>query len=131
MPIFPIQRDPQSAEFLDGTKRGEFLLVRDNQTGEVLHPQYDTSIDPERYTRFPAAGTGTIISWSVVHQKLPGGDVFKLPVGIVELDEGPWWWTSFPKADPEADLYGARVQVAFKTLGEGDDAEAIPYFKLL
>jgi uncharacterized protein len=33
MPIFPIQRDAESEEFLAGTKRGEFLLVRDSKTG--------------------------------------------------------------------------------------------------
>ncbi|MCV7282137.1 OB-fold domain-containing protein [Mycolicibacterium flavescens] len=127
MPLFPVQRDRLSAEFFDGAKRGEFLLVRDNETGEVLEPQFDVSVAPQRYTRFAAAGTGTVVSWSVLHQRA-GDAVHRLPVGIVELDEGPWWWTSFPDADPDADLFGARVRVAFQTLGEGDAAEAIPYF---
>jgi hypothetical protein len=127
MPAFAIQRDPETAAFLDGTKRGEFLLVKDTHTGELLSPQFDTSIEPDRYVRVRAAGTGTIISWSVVHQR-PAG---RLPVGIVELDEGPWWWTSFPEADPDADLFGVRVTAAYKLLGEGDSAEAIPYFRVV
>jgi uncharacterized protein len=131
MPIFPIQRDAESEEFLAGTKRGEFLLVRDSKTGEILSPKFDVSIEPDRYTRFPAAGTGTVVSWSVVHQRGPDGSVHRLPVGIVELDEGPWWWTSFPQADPDADLFGARVEVAYEQLGEGEDAEAVPYFKVV
>ncbi|SEH53290.1 hypothetical protein SAMN04489835_1078 [Mycolicibacterium rutilum] len=131
MPLFPVQRDALSAEFLDGTRRGEFLLVRDVQTGEILAPQFDVSADPQRYERVAAAGNGTVVSWSVIHQKAGNGTVHRLPVGIVELDEGPWWWTSFPKADPDADLFGARVRVAFKTLGEGDAAEAVPYFELI
>lgn len=129
MPIFPIQRDARSADFLDGTRRGEFLLVRDTATGALLEPQFDVSVDPQRYTRVPAAGTGTVVSWSVVHQRGSDGANHRLPVGIVELDEGPWWWTSFPGADPDADLLGARVRVAFQTLGDGDAAEAIPYFE--
>lgn len=84
MPAFAIQRDAATAEFLDGTKRGEFLIVKDTRTGEMLSPQFDVSADPQRYVRVPAAGTGTVVSWSVVHQR--GGG--RLPVGIVELDEG-------------------------------------------
>ena len=130
MPAFAIQRDDATAAFLDGTKRGEFLLVQDVATGAFLSPQADTSADPDRYVRVRAAGTGTIVSWAVVHQRGADGSVSRLPVGIVQLDEGPWWWTSFPAANPDADLFGARVHVAFETLGEGDAAEAIPYFRL-
>lgn len=130
MPAFGIQRDEATAAFLDGTRRGEFLLVSDTVTGEFLPPQFDDSVDTARYVRVPAAGTGTIVSWSVVHQREADGSVSRLPVGIVELDEGPWWWTSMPDADPEADLFGARVRVAFQTFGEGDEAEAVPYFQV-
>ncbi len=37
----------------------------------------------------------------------------------------------FPEADPDADLYGARVTVAFDLLGDGEAAEAIPYFRVV
>jgi uncharacterized protein len=130
VPAFAIQRDEATAAFLDGTKRGEFLLVQDTATGEFLPPQFDTSASPAGYARVPAAGTGVIVSWAVVHQRGADGSVSRTPVGIVQLDEGPWWWTSFPAADPDADLFGARVHVAYETLGEGDTAEAIPYFRL-
>lgn len=129
MPQFAVQRDEATAAFFDGTRRGEFLLVKDTQTGAILPPQFDESIDPQRYLRVAAAGTGVIVSWSVVHQREADGSVSRLPVGIVELDEGPWMWTSFPEADPDADLFGARVQVAFQTPGDGD-SEAIPYFRV-
>jgi uncharacterized OB-fold protein len=130
VPAFPIQRDDATSDFLDGTRRGEFLLVQDTKTGEMLPPQFDIASDPGRYTRVPAAGTGQVVSWAVVHQRGADGSVTRLPVGIVQLDEGPWWWTSFPAADPDADLFGARVRVAYETLGDGDAAEAIPYFVL-
>src|ERR1700722_6089970 len=128
MPSFAVQRDQATAEFFDGTARGEFLLVKDTQTGEVLGPQFDPAVDPERYVRTPAAGTGTVVSWAVVHQREADGSVSRIPVAIVELDEGPGWWTSVTGADPDEDLFGRRVQVAFETVGDG---EAIPYFTLI
>ena len=127
MPRFAVRRDSATAGFFDGTARGEFLLVKDTQTGEVLTPQFDPDVDPERYVRVPAAGTGTVVSWAVVHQREADGSVSRMPVAIVELDEGPWWWTSVTGGDPDEDLLGRRVQVAFETVGDG---EAIPYFKL-
>jgi uncharacterized OB-fold protein len=125
MPRFAVRRDEATAEFFDGTARGEFLLVKDTQTGEVLAPQFDVTADPERYVRVPAAGTGTVVSWSVVHERAADGSAGRLPVGIVELDEGPWWWTSITGVDPGEDLLGRRVQVAFEKVGDG---ETIPYF---
>jgi uncharacterized protein len=125
MPRFAVRRDEATAGFFDGTARGQFLLVKDTQTGEMLGPQFDTTIDPERYVRVPAAGTGTVVSWAVVHERTADGPTGRRPVGIVELDEGPWWWTSITGVDPGEDLLGRRVQVAFEKVGDG---ETIPYF---
>jgi len=130
MPAFTIQRDDASGPFLDGTRRGEFLLVHDTRTGQILAPQFDTSIEPDRYVRISAAGTGTVVSWSVVHTRGSDGVLSRLPVGIVELDEGPWWWTALPDADPDADLFGVRVHVAYEVLGADDNAEVLPYFRV-
>jgi uncharacterized protein len=125
---FAVQRDAATAEFFDGTRRGEFLLVKDTRTGEVLAPAFDTAADHERYVRVPAAGTGTVVSWAVVHQREADGSDGRTLVGIVELDEGPWWWTAIAGADPAEDLLGRRVQVAFEKVGDG---EAIPYFTVI
>jgi uncharacterized OB-fold protein len=127
MATIPVRRDAATADFFDGTTRGEFLLVRDTRTGEVLEPQFDTSADPERYERVPAAGRGTVVSWAVVHQREPDGSTSRRPVGVVELDEGPWWWTSIEGVDPDDDLMGRRVEVAFRLAGE----ETVPYFTAL
>ena len=121
---FPVRRDESTTEFFDGAARGEFLLVRDSRTGELLAPQFDRSVDPQRYELVPAAGTGSVVSWAVVHQRGADGATGRVPVGIVELDEGPWWWTSIEGVDPDEDLMGRRVTVAFDTSGD----EAIPYF---
>ncbi len=56
------------------------------------------------------------------------GSAGRRPVGIVELDEGPWWWTSITGASPDEDLFGRRVQVAFEKVGDG---ETIPYFTVI
>ena len=122
---FAVHRDAATAEFFDGTGRGEFLLVRDTRTGAVLEPQFDTTVDPERFVRTPAAGTGTVVSWSVVHHREADGSTSRSPVGIVELDEGPWWWTAIAGVDPDDDLLGRRVRVAFEKVADG---ETIPYF---
>lgn len=128
MPSFPVRRDAGTADFFDGTARGEFLLVKDTQTGALRPPQFDTSADPQRYVRVPAAGTGTVVSWAVVHERTTDGSDGRRPVAIVQLDEGPWWWTSIAGADPAEDLFGRRVQVAFEKTGDG---EAIPYFTVV
>src|ERR1700722_7252662 len=128
MPSFAVQRDQATAEFFDGTARGEFLLVQDTQTGEVLGPQFDPAVDPARYVRVAAAGTGTVVSWVVVHERTAEGATSRRCVGIVELDEAPWWWTSITGADPGEDLFGRRVQVAFERVGDG---ETIPYFTVI
>jgi len=125
MPRFEVQRDAATAQFFDGTARGEFLLVKDIRTGDFLAPQFDTSVDPERYVRVPASGGGTIVSWAVVHEREADGSAGRLPVAIVELDEGPWWWTSVAGVNPDDDLLGRRVRVAFEKVGDG---ETIPYF---
>lgn len=125
MPKFAVQRDAATAEFFDGTARGEFLLVKDIQTGDFLAPQFDTSVDAERYVRVPAVGGGTIVSWAVVHEREADGSASQLPVAIVELDEGPWWWTSIAGVDTDDDLLGRRVRVVFEKIGDG---ETIPYF---
>jgi uncharacterized protein len=129
MPTFAFQRDNSTAGFLEGTRRGEFLLVKDTQTGEILPPQFDDSIDPQRYVRVPAAGSGSVVSWSIVHRHLSDGLVDRLPVAIVELDEGPWWWTSLPDVDPDADLFGLRVHVAYRVLSNSGVLESVPYFR--
>ncbi len=130
MPLFPVRRDAETAEFFDGTARGELLLVREKATGRMLDPKFDVGDEPEAYERVPAAGTGAVMSWSVVHGRGPDGATTRTVVGIVELDEGPWWWTEIAGADPDADLMGARVRATFVPTGPAERDEAIPVFEL-
>jgi len=132
MPAFPIHRDAATAAFLDGTAEEKFLIVRDTATGEFHSPQFDLTTDPDRYRLVAAEGTGLIVSWSVVHQKSATGPT-RTVVGIVQLDEGPWWWSEIAGADPDADLAGARVAARFHRVGAETDpeAETIPFFQLI
>ncbi|MEU5266174.1 hypothetical protein [Amycolatopsis sp. NPDC021455] len=75
MALFPVRRDAETPAFFDGTARGEFLLVRDTVTGELLNPRTDTSFDRARFEHAPASGEGTVVTWSVPHTRLPDDDL--------------------------------------------------------
>ncbi|GHF36928.1 putative OB-fold protein [Amycolatopsis bartoniae] len=128
MALFPVRRDAATAEFFDGTARGEFLLLRDTTTGEILDPRTDTAFDRARFEHVPASGEGTVVTWSVPHTRTPDGGTRRSVVGIVELAEGPWWWTELRGFDPDEDLAGARVRVRFEKSGDGEHDETVPYF---
>jgi uncharacterized OB-fold protein len=128
MPQFPVRADTESAAFLEGTARGEFLIVRDRTTGEYLDPKFDVDTDPDRYERVIAAGTGDVVTWSVVHGKGADGPVRNV-VAIVQLDEGLWWWTELVGVDPDADLLGLKVHAEFVPTGAGEHDAVIPQFR--
>ncbi|MFI5060122.1 MAG: Zn-ribbon domain-containing OB-fold protein [Actinomycetales bacterium] len=125
MPLFPVRRDAASAAFFDGTAEGKFLIVRDTSTGEFLDSKTDVALWSERYEYVAAAGTGEIVSWSVVHGRGSDGAPNRVVVGVVQLAEGPWWWGELD-ADPDADLTGAAVHVTFVPTGTGDRDETAP-----
>ena len=130
MTIRAIRRDAATAEFFDGTAAGEFRLKRSRTTGEILAPQCLTdsagSVDLEWIT---ASGRGRVVSWAVSYGKPVDG--VQLPtsvVGIVELDEGPWWWCELLDADPASMRVGMPVTAAF-VRPEGSD-ETVPVFRV-
>jgi uncharacterized OB-fold protein len=130
MTIRAIRRDAATAEFFDGTAVGEFRLKRSRTTGEILAPQCLTdaagSVDLEWIT---ARGTGHVVSWAVSHGKpVDGVQTPSAVVGIVELDEGPWWWCELLDADPESMRAGLPVTAAF-VRPEGSE-ETVPVFRV-
>ncbi|MFC4585230.1 Zn-ribbon domain-containing OB-fold protein [Sphaerisporangium corydalis] len=124
MTVGPVQRDEATAAFFDGTARGEFLLRRCPDCGTFLSPQAEQC--PEGGTDLewvPASGLGRVVTWSVVH----GRGVFPTVVAaVVELDEGPWWWTQVTGPGLPDDLAGLRVRVDFARY---EDNEAVPVFR--
>lgn len=62
----------------------------------------------------PSSGTGSILSWRVVDRSVVGGCGGPMPltIAIVELDEGPWVYTSI---EGEVPLLPSRpVRVRFQ-----------------
>ena len=130
MPLFSVHRDTASAGFFDGTAAGLFLLIRDRESGMIHAPGFDTSVAPERWEQVPASGSGRVVSWSVVHHRGVEATNSRIVVGIVELDEGPWWWTELVGADPDADLQDAPVTLEFVRVGDAEDDEVQPVFRV-
>lgn len=90
----PMQRDGKSAEFFDAARRGELVIKKCGGCGELLAPEAAvcTTCGGTELTWVPAAGTGTLITWTVVHRAPNRAytDLVPYVVGVVELTEGPW-----------------------------------------
>jgi uncharacterized OB-fold protein len=130
MAVTPVTRDSASAEFFEGTRNGLFLLRR-RGTGEYLDPRtVPAPSDKADLEYAPATGGARVVSWATVHgRNHDTGEPIRTVVGIVELDEGPWWWCQLTEVDPDADLTGVRVQVEFVSSGPGAEHEVIPIFR--
>jgi uncharacterized protein len=128
--IRPVTRDAETAEFLDGTAAGQFLLRRSRVTGEFLAPQvYTDSIGSTDLEWAPAAGTGRVVTWAVHRGKpVDGVQPVESVLCIVELDEGPWWWTELLDAAIDQLREGLRVHVDF-VRPEGSQ-EVLPVFRV-
>jgi uncharacterized OB-fold protein len=125
MAISPVVRDNESAHFFDGVAEGRFLLGMDRATGECFAPRTER----EDLASVPAAGTGKVISWAIVHGRAMSDEqAARTVVGIVELDEGPWWWCQITGVDPSADLSGLPVQMTFVPSGPEAEHEMVPVF---
>ena len=124
----PVGRNDDTVTFFDGTARGQFMLMRCPQ-GHWNRPQAErcaecdsTELSPE-----PASGRARLVSWAVVHPRpAPDGAVGSPTVpAIVELEEGPWWWSQIVEAEP-ADLRdGLELRVVFE---RPDGSETVPVF---
>jgi uncharacterized OB-fold protein len=131
MAISPISRDSASADFFDGTRSRHFLLRRSRSTGDYLDPRsVPPPSDGAEWEYVPAGGGGRVVSWATVHGKRVDGHApGRTVVGIVELDEGPWWWCRLVGVDPDADLAEMRVEVEFVPSGPEPEYEMVPVFR--
>ena len=82
----------------------------------------------EAFEWTPAAGTGPIVSWVVLHAKpsLEGPVPEPRIIATVELAEGPWIASALMGVEADRLTGGMPVVVAFE---HPDDSEAIPVFR--
>lgn len=116
----PMQRDGKSAEFFDAARRGELVIKKCGGCGELLAPEAAvcTTCGGTELTWVPAAGTGTLITWTVVH-RAPNrayAELVPYTVGVVELTEGPWIYARIVGTPSAA----TPLRVAFEHPTEGE-----------
>lgn len=115
-------RDADSAEFFDGTARGDLMIKRCNACGHYLRPDAIacSKCHGAALSWTDSSGRGSLVSWIVVHE-----NDFELTVGLVELDEGPWLHARLVDVDTAALSVGDPFEVDFEPAG----TETIPVFR--
>ena len=96
----------------------------------MFPPQQHECPDGSALEWVPAAGTATLVTWSVDHgtgisPELTSATGEGEVIAIVELAEGPWLNVALPGVDPAALREGPPMRVEFLPLGGG---EPVPTF---
>jgi uncharacterized OB-fold protein len=128
--IQSVVRDTATAAFFDGTARGVFLVRRAAGSGEILAPSAEQdSAGGTDLEWVEASGLGRVLSWAFVPQRGTGsGGPTELTIGVVQLDEGPWWWTQLIGVERDAVAEGLRVRAVFVKSGPAETDEYVPVF---
>lgn len=104
----PIERDAKSAEFFDAAARDELVIKRCEFCAQVLPPEavVCTTCGDTVLPWVYAAGTGSLVSWTVVHRppNKAYAELVPYTVGIVELTEGPWLYARIETDAPRAGM---------------------------
>jgi uncharacterized protein len=126
-----VARDEQTAEFLDGAARGEFLIQRCSACGRHSGPQARQchACGSAELSWVPASGAATIVSWAIAHGRpAADGTATTAVLAIAQLAEGPWWWSQIADvSDPGRLRAGQPLRIDFE---RPDGSEAIPVFRL-
>jgi uncharacterized protein len=128
MAVLPLRRDDASAPFFDAASAGRLLLRRCRPDGHWNAPAALTCTEcgQANLEWADSAGTGSVLSWAVVHHKPgPAGTPAATPVAIVQLDEGPWLRGPLRLAEGARPGSGPHVRVAFE---RADGGEPVPVF---
>jgi uncharacterized protein len=130
MAALAVRRDDATAEFFDGTARGEFLLRSCGNCGELAEPYVlrCPSCESVELGWKPASGGATVVSWAAVHHKPSDGQARPPSVVVIaRLDEGPFWWAEVLDADPADVTPGRQLRITFEPV---PDHEVVPAFRL-
>jgi uncharacterized OB-fold protein len=125
-----VRRDAATAEFFDGTARGQFLLRHCSDCGELAEPDAAAcpNCESQRLGWQPAAGGAAVVSWAVVHHRSSDGQAPQPSVVVIaQFDEGPFWWAEVLDADPAQLAAGRRLRLTFEQV---PDHETVPAFLL-
>jgi uncharacterized OB-fold protein len=122
--------DASSEWFFTGTRRREFLLPRCERCGHLSEPlaQQCASCAGTDLSGVAASGHASLVSWAVVHSKPDAaGSTDTTVICIVELAEGPWWWSQLVGVAPDQLAVGLPLLVHYESAGEG--YEWVPVFR--
>lgn len=126
-----VARDDDTAEFLDGAARGEFLIQRCAACGAYSAPQARQchACRATELSWVAADGAARLVSWAIAHGRpAADGSVATTVLAIAELAEGPWWWSQIAGvADPAQLTEGQPLRIGFE---RPDGSEPIPVFRL-
>jgi hypothetical protein len=119
---------PESAPYWRGASEGRLLLGRCPDCGLVFH--YPRARCPDCLSEADlteSSGRGEVYSYSVARRMegWPESDL-PLPVGYVELEEGPRVMTAFVGCTPDELFVGRAVEVRF--VPTGVEAVSVPVF---
>jgi uncharacterized OB-fold protein len=106
------------------------MLRRAVASGEIVAPsaEQDSAGDTD-LEWVEASGLGRVVSWAFVPQRRTSSDTPPvLTIGVVELDEGPWWWTQLVGVERDAVAEGLRVRAVFTKSGPAETDEYVPVF---
>jgi uncharacterized OB-fold protein len=121
--VGPVGRNEATAEFFDFAARGELMVLR-CADGHHSGPRAQRcevcgsgGLEP-----VAASGRAKLVSWAVAHRR----DGATSTPAIVELEEGPWWWTALVDGDAAALAEGLPLQVGFE---RPEGSETVPVFR--
>jgi uncharacterized OB-fold protein len=113
---------PETTEYWQGVAEDKLLLKRCGGCGKAHHPRrmFCDACTSNDMQWFEASGTGTIYTYSVVHRAPTEAFQAETPytVGIVELDEGVFFFSRFYTRDGGGEVaIGAHASVEFEEVG--------------
>ena len=122
--------DQHSQPFFDATLRGELLLQRCARCGTWMWPYRPRCISclSDELAWTPAAGTGTLYSYTLVHQVFHPGFADEIPynVAMVDLAEGVRIVTNIVGVANDQLRIGTPLVVTFERIS---DSLALPKFR--
>jgi len=115
--------DRDLAGFWEGTAAGELRVPRSRVTGEYIWPPRPSAVGVPDFDLewVGVPSTGTLFTWTVVHQTgLQGySGITPYGVAVVQLDDVPVRMVGFADFDPAELKAGMALTAGFADLGDG------------